>query len=149
MNDAGALTGMKPNGSSRLKRLGIYAVGLLVAFLLGLIPMWMTARERGQQRDMAQRALQLSQLQNAIAFATISARHGDYEPARQKASDFFSSVHTEIDKGNQSFFTQSQREKISLLIAPRDEFITLLARSDPTSADRLAELYLQYCKAVE
>jgi hypothetical protein len=34
------------------------------------------------------------------------------------------------------------------LLAGRDEIITLLARSDPASADRLSELYVAYRKAV-
>lgn len=135
--------------SRQVRRFGIYAAALIVAFLLGLIPMWMSARERGLQRDEAQRSLRLSQFQNLIAFATISAGRGDYEPARQKASEFFSNVRAEIDKGNQSVFTQAQRERITAVLSQRDELITLLARSDPASAERLAELYLSYRRAAE
>jgi hypothetical protein len=135
--------------SGQVRRFGIYAVALIVAFLLGLIPMWMTARERGLQRDEAQRSLRLSQFQNLIAFAAISARRGDYEPARQKASEFFSNVRAEIDKGNKSVFTQAQRDRITAVLSQRDELITLLARSDPASAERLAELYLSYRRAGE
>lgn len=149
MKDAEAPAVRRLIESRQVRRFGIYAVALIVAFLLGLIPMWMTARERGLQRDEAQRSLRLSQFQNLIAFATISARRGDYEPARQTASEFFSNVRAEIDKGDQSAFTQAQRERITAVLSQRDELITLLARSDPASAERLAELYLSYRRAAE
>jgi hypothetical protein len=38
--------------------------------------------------------------------------------------------------------SQQQRDALLPLLAPRDELITLLARSDPASADRLSNLYV-------
>jgi hypothetical protein len=71
------------------KRLAVYAAALLVAFLLGLIPMWMSKSDAARQRDAAQANLRLSQLQNRLATAAIYARRGKYEPARLAASDFY------------------------------------------------------------
>jgi len=39
-----------------------------------------------------------------------------------------------------------QRQAMQPLFAGRDELITLLARTDPTSADRLADLFVAYRK---
>jgi hypothetical protein len=88
----------------------------------------------------------LVRLQNNLASAVIDARRGDYEPARQTASQFFTSLRAEIDKGNTSNFTQAQREGMQPLFAGRDELITLLARSDPASAERLSDLFVVYRK---
>ena len=72
-----------------LRRFAIYAVILLVVFLLGLVPMWLTARSRARERDDAQRELRVSKVENDLSSAVINARSGEYEPARQSASRFF------------------------------------------------------------
>jgi hypothetical protein len=87
-------------------------------------------------------------MQGDLAAAAVDARRGDYEPARQAVSRFFTSLRAEIDKGDTSYFTQSQRAGAQALFAGRDEVITLLARSDPASADRLSDLYVAYRKAL-
>lgn len=132
----------------RVKRFAIYAFILLLVFLLGFGPMWMSARSRARERDTAQASLRVSALQNAVANAAIDARRGEYEPARQAASEFFTTLQTEIDRGGESVFNESQQVSLRSLFDTRDETITLLARSDPASADRLVDLYVRYRQAV-
>ena len=131
-----------------IRRFIIYGGVLLVVFLLGFVPMWLKARECGSSFAGAEQQLSLARMQNNLASAVIDARRGDYEPARQAVSQFFTSLRAEIDKGDTSDFTQAQRAGVQPLLAGRDEIITLLARSDPASADRLSELYVAYRKAV-
>lgn len=132
----------------RVRRLLLYAAVLLGVFLLGLVPMWLTARERAQERDTAQAALRNSALQNTLASAAIDARQGRYEPARQAASEFFTNLRTEIDRGRDAVFNETQQNNLRSLLAARDDTITLLARSDPASADRLVDLYNTYRQAM-
>jgi hypothetical protein len=73
---------------------------------------------------------------------------GDYEPARQAASNFFTSLRAETDRGNASALSPAQREGVLPLLTQRDEIITLLARGDPVSADQLSDLYVAYRKGV-
>lgn len=126
----------------------LYGGVLLVVFLLGLVPMWLQARASAGRLADAERQLILVRMQGNLASAAIDARRGDYEPARQAASQFFTSLRAEIDKGNTSAFTQVQRDGMQSLFGGRDEIITLLARSDPASADRLSDLYVAYRKLV-
>lgn len=133
--------------NERVRRFGIYAAVLIVVFLLGLVPMWMTARSRAHDRDKAQAALRISTLQNAVANAAIDARRGEYEPARQAASDFFTNLRMEIDRGGESVFSAAQQNSLSSIFDGRDEIITLLARNDPASADRLVVIYNTYRQA--
>ena len=137
----------QPN--NRLVKAGIYAGALLAVFLLGLIPMWLSARESAGQLADARRDLKLLQIQNTLGSAAVDARRADYEPARQSASDFFVTLRAEIDRGNDSALTQAQRDRATQLFAQRDEIITLLARSDPVSADRLSDLYTSYRRAIK
>jgi len=132
--------------TSTRRRLIISAVVLLAIFLLGFIPMWLRARESARGLAESEHQLLLVRMQSNLASAVIDARRGDYEPARQAASQFFTSLSTEIDKGNSSAFTQAQREGLQPLLTGRDDLITLLARSDPASADRLSDLFVSYRK---
>lgn len=128
------------------QRFVIYAGVLLVVFLLGFLPMWVKARSATSSLIETEHQLMLVRMQNNLASAVIDARRGDYEPARQRASEFFTSLRAEIDKADTSNFTPAQRQGMQPLFAGRDEMITLLARSDPASADRLSDLYVAYRK---
>jgi hypothetical protein len=131
----------------QLRRLGLYATMLLFAFLLGLVPMWVQARSRAHERDTAEQALRLSQLENTLASAAIQARRGDYEPAREATSLFFTNLTAELGRVP-SEFTPAQRERMQSLLAERDQLITLLARADPAVAERLADIYVSYRQAM-
>ena len=134
--------------TSWMQRVTIYAALLLAAFLLGFIPMWWKSRECSSGLSEVEHQLSLARLQNALASAVIDARRGDYEPARQAASNFFTSLRAETDRGDASALSPAQREGVLPLFTRRDEIITLLARSDPVSAERLSDLYELYRKGV-
>lgn len=129
-----------------LQRYLIYAAILLIVFLAGFVPMWLKARSAASSLADTEQQLMLVRMQSNLASATIDARRGDYEPARQAASQFFSSLSAEMDKANSSSYTQAQRDAMQPLFAGRDEIITLLARSDPAAADRLSDLFAAYRK---
>lgn len=136
------------NGSRR-RRLIVYAVVLVTVFLIGLVPMWLVARGRATERDAAQHQLRLCQLENTLSSAALDARRGDYEPARVAASNFFTSLHEQVDLvRGPSDLTSEQREALRPLLNQRDDLITLLARSDPAAADRLAEIYTSLRKTM-
>ncbi len=137
-----------PKSVPERRRFILYAGVLLAVFLLGLIPMWLQARATAARLADAERRLTLVGMQGSLASAAIDARRGDYEPARQAISQFFTSLRAEIDEGDASDFTQAQRAALQPLFEGRDEIITLLALSDPASADRLSDLYVGYRKAV-
>jgi Na+-transporting NADH:ubiquinone oxidoreductase subunit NqrC len=145
-SDSGIENGSVKRGQTFWQRTGIFAAILIAAFLLGLIPMWLSARSYAYERDTARTELRLSQMQNHLATATIQARRGEYEQARNAASDFLTNLQTEVDNSTGAF-NQQQRESLQPILTHRDVLITLLARSDPASADRLADLYLIYLQA--
>ena len=128
------------------KRVALYATLSLGFFLLGFAPMWLKATGAIEQRDAAQRGVRLAQLQNTLAAAVIDVQRGQYEPARQLTSDFYTNLRRQIDADSGSLFTPSQREGLRSLLAERDELITLLARSDPAATDRLFAAYSTYNK---
>ena len=94
----------------------------------------------------AKEGVRLAQLQNTLAAAVIDVQQGDYEPARQLTSDFYTNLRRQIDGDRGSLFTPVQRQGLSSLLTERDELITLLARRDPSAKDRLVNAYSSYNK---
>jgi hypothetical protein len=133
----------EPVKNARVRRFAIYAGAVVAAFLLGFVPMWLAARTRANERDAVQQALRLAQIENTLAAATIQARRGDYEPAREAASTFYTNLQAELDRAD-SGFALPRRDALQALFAERDQMITLLARSDPAVAERLANTYISY-----
>ena len=126
------------------QRLIACCILLLIAFLLGFVPMWLNYRTCSRSLVMVERQLNIALLQNTLASSAIDARRGDYELARQNASAFYLSLQADADKEKNSSFSMAQRERIPQLFNKRDETITLIARSDPASADRLSDIYVLY-----
>ncbi len=126
----------------------LYVILLLAAFLLGFVPMWGKSRECSSQLLEVERQLSLTKLNNALASAAIDARRGDYEVARQSASDFFTALRVEIDREEASVLSSTQRAELQPLLTQRDEMITLLARGDPAAADQLSDLYVIYREGI-
>jgi hypothetical protein len=132
-----------------IPRFIIYVGVLIVVFFLGFVPMWLKGRTTATSLAETEQQLALVRMQNTLGSAVIDARRGNYEPARQGVSQFFTSLRAEIDKGDNSTFTPAQRLGMQSIFAGRDEIITLLARSDPASADRLSDLYVAYRESVK
>lgn len=130
------------------RQFGIYALLLVIGFLVGFVPMWLKARQRGNELEVARAELRRSQMRSALSAAALDARRGDYEPARKSMSDFFTTLSNEVDRSDDSTLDQVQREAVRPLLAQRDEIITLLARSDPAAADKLSNLDASYRKAM-
>jgi hypothetical protein len=132
----------------RSPRFVLYLILLLVAFLLGYVPMWMKVRGQNTAREKAEHALTLTRIVKDLGSAAIDARRAEYEAARVEASAFFTAAHFEVDQREKSTLSQQQRDGLAAQLGSRDELITLLARSDPASADRLSNLYVAVRKSV-
>ncbi len=132
----------------RIRRFILYVALLVLAFLLGLVPMWWLNSQCSSSLAEAERQSSLARMENSLASAAIYAQRGDYETARQAASDFFTSLRTEFNRGADSALSQAEIASLQPLLTRRDEIVTLLARGDATSADLLSDLYVSYRKLV-
>lgn len=131
------------------RRVALYATIAVGFFLLGFVPMWFKTSRAVEQRDAAQRGVRLAKLRNTIAAAVIDAERGQFEPARQRMSEFYTNLRRQLDGDSGYLFTPSQREGLKSLLSERDELITLLARSDPAATDRLFAVYSTYNKLAD
>lgn len=132
----------------KLAWVGVIGGVLLVGFVIGLVPMWLSARGTAAERDTARTQLRQAEITNLLLSATVDAKRGEYETARQEASDFFTRLGAEGENGSVSFLTAEQKEKLKPVFADRDNVITMLAQRDPAALDRLTNLYVAYSQAV-
>ena len=106
------------NRSHLMRRAILYGDLLVAAFLLGFVPMWLKLRECSIGFPETKRQLSLARIQNSLASAVIEVRRGDYEPARQAASDFFTALRAEVSAGADSALSQAQREGVLAAVCP-------------------------------
>jgi hypothetical protein len=127
-----------------MRRVASYVLLAVVFFLLGFLPTWVESREASHQLSDAQHALTRAQMTNALGSAVINAQRGDYEPALESVSSFYTSLQAEIDSGEASVFSLTEQAAMQPLLGGRDALIALLAREDPAAAARLSDLYTSY-----
>jgi len=123
-------------------------IAIVLVFLAGFVPMWLQAGRKADERDAAQRQVKVLSLESLAAAAAVDARRGEYESARQAASQFFTTLRADLDLGPRSFLSAAQQAALKPLLTQRDSLITLLARSDPAAAERLTEVYLACRKSL-
>lgn len=137
-----------PAPSSGLQKWLIRSGILLLAFLLGFVPMWISNRQLSDDLATRDKELHRSRIVNSLTAATAYARRGEYETARQNASSFFTDVRSEMDKGGGGILSEQERIGLSRIMAERDEIITLLSRNDPAAAERLSNAFVEYATVV-
>jgi hypothetical protein len=136
-------TGAESENIKALKRVGFIATIAFAAFVLGFVPMWLSARNNAAECAAVRAQLRLTVLQNDLATAAINARRDEFEQARRQTSDFYTDLRAEINRANSSV-NDRQRQVVQPILAQRDETITLLARNDASAADRLSDLYFAF-----
>lgn len=133
---------------SPLVRWGIYAVILLIVFLLGLVPMWIQKRAVDAELAASQKLLRKSEIKGLLTSSIVEAKRGEYENARKGSSDFFTRLRTEEETGDEGFLTEQERAKVKPIFDARDTVITMLAQRDPASLERLTNIYATYMQAL-
>ena len=96
-----------------------FLIGLAIAFLIGLVPMWLLAHNRAAERDSAFRQIAAYRLTHVVASAALYAKRGEYEPARQRASAFFTELRSATDTSDT--LTAGERDAIRPILSQRDE----------------------------
>lgn len=131
-------------GNGALKRWLIRIGALLLAFLLGFVPIWLSNRQLNRSLEERDREVRRGRIRNVLASAAIYARRGEYETARQNTSSFYTELSQELDKGANSILTEQERIGMNTVLAERDEMITLLSRNDPAAGERLSNVFVEY-----
>lgn len=117
----------------------ITVLAALLAFGIGAGWQFTRARRVETRLATAESELSLTRVENLLALATLEARRGRYEEARQLTSSFFSAFQESTDE-----WPAAATGELNGILAMRDSSITVLSRSDPESATLLEELWHRY-----
>lgn len=134
--------------AGKMKKFGIYAAILLIAFLLGFLPMWLQKREVSNLQIATQRQLDRTEIKGLLTTAIVEARRGEYESARQMTSDFYTKLRAQVDDTSNVTYSSDERGKLNSVFADRDATITMLAQRDPASSEKLTQMYIAYQTAL-
>lgn len=129
-------------------------LGLVVAFLAGFIPQWQRAKGLDDQLAVSNQTLAatrhelvMARLEGRIGAALAESLRSNYERARQLMTSTFADLEREMDAGR--ITDPRQQQVLRQVLQQRDEIVTLLARAEPESQQRLMLLYTRYFQAVD
>jgi hypothetical protein len=119
------------------KKLGIGALALLGAFLLGYVPASLSARAARAEQDRLTHKLALAALQVQLGMMSYEVNRDNYGLAAQLATPFFDGVRSEMAGPADQEVTQS----LQAVLARRDEITSDLAKANAGVKAKIAELY--------
>ena len=111
----------------------------MAAFLIGFGWQYSRAHQLENQLETTTADLTFKRLEAKLAAATIEADRGNYEIARQLASEFFTGLQGQLPQ-----VPEDKQQELSVIASHRDAVITAASRSDPQSGSLLAQLYNTY-----
>ena len=110
--------------------------------------MWMRARDQAALRLKAEHSLTIVRIEKDLGSAAIDARRGEYEAARQEASAFTPRRDSRPTSAGSRRSASNNAMLLHRCSPHKMSLTTLLARSDPASADRTVTLYVTVRKVL-
>ena len=118
-------------------KLGIGALALLAAFLVGYVPASLGARAARAEQDRLTHELALATLQIQLGMMSYEVNRDNYGRAAQLATPFFDGVPAAIAGAADQEVTQW----LQAVLARRDEITSDLAQANAEVKTKIAELY--------
>jgi hypothetical protein len=130
---------------TRNQWIGAAVVGLIVAFLIGFVPMWSRTRTLDRHLEETRFELELYRIQSHMGAALAEAQRSNYERARQLMTQVFAS----LQDASPQIADPQRRQGAEAVLGERDEIITQLSRAEPESTQRLMLLYTRLFAAID
>lgn len=111
-------------------------IATVLAFLIGFGWQYTRAEKLQQELQTTSHELTFERLEALLAAATIEAENGNYEIARQLASDFFTGLQADMESA-----PEAARQSLGVIAAQRDVIITAASRADPQTSSLIGQLY--------
>ena len=128
------------NNRKRLKKLTVGAGLLIVAFLLGYVPSSISSRNTQQQYGELEHKLRFAELGSQLAMASYEINRNNYASATEFSTRFFNGLPEIIADSKDS----ALKQKLQAMLLRRDEITSNLAQVDPTTKEKLAQMYAEY-----
>ena len=136
------------SGSGKIVKLAVICAVVIIAFLVGFVPMMVQKWKVQDELTSTQKQLRRSEIKGLLTTAIVEAKRGEYEQARQNASSFFTRLDVEQKaEENERFLKAEEISKLGPIFTERDAIITMLAQRDPASVERLTNIYSAFMEA--
>jgi hypothetical protein len=136
-------------------------IGIVVVFLAGYLPGSSRARRAAEEsRQVAQRLeetrnelaktrydLDVARLRGRLGEVLHEANANNFGLAAERATAFFDGLRAAVNS-NQLTAGSDRNAVLEGILARRDEISADLARADPAVKAKLAEMYMQFARAV-
>jgi hypothetical protein len=119
-------------------RIVVAAAALVVAFLLGFVPMYVKANRLDAELRTAQAENSRAELRDLIALAYVQASQQNYGLAASTSSRFFDRAR---ELANQT--QDASRKALDELLAFRDKVTAKLAKGDAAALADLQDLFVK------
>ncbi len=129
----------EPSRREKARKVLYVLAALLIVFLVGAGWQFLRAERLRDELDATRRELAFTRLESRLGAATLEARRGSYEVARQLASDFYSDLQPRIDDT-----PDEARRHFTAVLDRRDDVITGLSRSQESAGLMLSDLFLRW-----
>jgi hypothetical protein len=130
---------------NRVKKVGIAASLLIMAFLIGYVPSAISSRTTQQQNAELERKLKVTELGSQLAMASYEAGRNNYANAIQFSSRFFDGLREIISETRD----QALKQKLQAMLGRRDEITANMAQVDQSVKEKLAQMYAEYFEATQ
>lgn len=136
------------SGSGKIVKLAVICAVVIIAFLVGFVPMMVQKWKVQDELTSTQKQLRRSEIKGLLTTAIVEAKRGEYEQARQNASSFFTRLDVEQKAEEDARFLKAEEvSKLGAIFTERDAIITMLAQRDPASVERLTNIYSAFMEA--
>ena len=136
---------------SNLKTLGVTAVILIAVLIVGVLIGSLPARSnidgletkisRLEQRNaVLEQSLKIAELRGAAGLMSYRVDQNNYAAAAELSTGFFNGVREMINRTND----ETVRQNLQAMLRQRDEIAAGLAESDPTTKQKLAQIYADF-----
>lgn len=123
----------------------LIAAGALLLLALAFFPQWSRANRLDGELERTRWELKLARMEGRLGAALAESLRSNYERARVLMTGFFSELQQTVGQVDDG----AQRSALEGVLAQRDEIVTLLARSNPGSTQRLVMLYATFFTATD
>ena len=137
------------NSKNFLLSAAVLAAVFIMGYLIGYLPLRGRAddvNERNSQLEqklgLTDRRLRLAELLGQMGIMSYEANRNNYAEALKFSTEFFNGLRRSIDDTTD----EASKQKLTAIVARRDEITTNLAQADSSVKEKLAEMYADLFK---
>jgi uncharacterized membrane-anchored protein YhcB (DUF1043 family) len=137
------------NSKNFLLAAGVLIAVFVTGYLVGYLPSRMSASKVTEQNSQLQqnlalteKRLRLAELRGQMGIMSYEANRNNYAEASKFSTEFFNGLRETLNDTNDELLKQ----KLSAIVARRDEITTNMAQADSSVKEKLAQMFADLFK---